>query len=281
MAVPSRMVKTKIYPRPHDMFNSWGHGLESAVVNQATIYPILMNDEGLGTPSAYEANPRHASFVEAAEPNCFPESRVDLVLANLTFVLTKPAIETDKVHALRVGFMPIFCSFDDYTATDELSTLSIADVLELITEDTDNQGAPLFNNVKMKTGLNAASLLYPTNVPGMDANQNAEAVAFAVGQYYDMLHFLTNANKLKSVQGGLKWITLTPDRPVKEIRIRLRSKSKRMVDKQFFGVLVIVPSAGTNLQYMPASDTTDLVHMLAKIRVRFNEWNPEFNMKMV
>ncbi len=281
MAVPSRLVKTKIYPRPHDMSNSWGHGLESAVVNQATIYPILMNDEGLGTPSAYEANPRHASFVEASEPNCFPESRVDLVVCNLTFALTKAAIETDKVVALRAAFMPIFTSFDDYLAKDELSTFTIADILELITEDTDNQGAPLFNNVKMKTGISATQLLYPANVPGMDTNQNAEAVAFSPGGYYDMLHYLTNAGKLKAVQGGLKWVTLTANNPIKNFKIKLRSKSKRMVDKQFFGVMVFVPSAGKSQQYMPVGDTTDIIHMIASVRTRYNEWNPEFNMKMV
>ncbi len=167
MAIASRMVKTKIYPRPHNITNSWGHGLESAVVNQATIYPIIINDEGLGTPSAYEANPKNASFVEAAEPNCFPESRVDLVIAKLTLALTKPAVETDKVVALKIAFMPIFTSFDDYTAIDELSTLEIQDVLELQTESTDNQGFPLYNNVDMKIGLSAASLVLATNVPGL------------------------------------------------------------------------------------------------------------------
>ncbi len=167
MAISSRMVKTKIYPRPHDFKNSWGHGLESAVVNQATIYPIVMNDEGLGTPSAYESNPKNAAFVQAAEPNCFPESRVDLVLAKLTLSLTKSAIETDKVHALKIAFMPIFLSFDDYTAIDELSALEIQDILEMQTESTDNQGFPLYNAVDMKVGYAAAQQVMPTNVPGL------------------------------------------------------------------------------------------------------------------
>ncbi len=111
--------------------------------------------------------------------------------------------------------------------------------------------------------------------------QNIEGVAFGNGLYYNMLHYLTNANKLKAVQGGLKWIILDANRPVRKFRIKLRSKSKRMVDKQFFGLLVGVPSSGDNNQLMPVSDTTDLVHVLAHMRVRYNEWNPEFNHKMV
>ncbi len=111
--------------------------------------------------------------------------------------------------------------------------------------------------------------------------QNIEGVAFGANAYYNMLHYLTNAGKLKAVQGGMKWLTLTPTRPMKQITIKLRGKVKRMNDKTFFGVMVFCPSAGTNNQIMPVSDTTDLVHVTAQMRVRYNEWNSEFNMKKV
>ncbi len=111
--------------------------------------------------------------------------------------------------------------------------------------------------------------------------QNIEGVAFSPNTYYNGLHYLTNANKLKSVQGGLKWLTLTPQRPVRTIKLKLRGKVKRMNDKTFYGVLVFMPSSGGSNQLMPVSDTTDVVHVTAVIRTRFNEWNSEFNMKKV
>ena len=45
------LMKQKWFPRPHNLQHSWVHDIESGVVNQATIYPIVIHDEGLGTPS--------------------------------------------------------------------------------------------------------------------------------------------------------------------------------------------------------------------------------------
>ncbi len=162
-----KLMKTRWYPRPHNYDLQYAHGLESAVANQHTIIPLVMNDEGLGAPTAYEAHPENAAFVEAAEPNCFTNSRVDFVVADLTFSLTKAFEATDSLVALRIGFMPIFMSFiGDYTAIDELSTAEIQDVLEMQTESTDNQGFPLYNNVDMKITTAALAVL-PANVPGL------------------------------------------------------------------------------------------------------------------
>lgn len=161
------MMKTKWYSRPHNMNLSWGHGLETGVVNQATIIPLTMYDEGLGDPAAYNANPEHASFAEAAMPNCFPESRINLINVQLTVMLNKGAIETDKVHALRFAYMPIFTTFDDLAANDEVSGLDIGEILELQRETTDRQSYPLFNTVDMEAGLGAAVSTLHANVPGL------------------------------------------------------------------------------------------------------------------
>ncbi len=159
-------MKQTWYPRPHDMTIIYGHGMESAVVNNTTIVPYNMYDEGLGTPINYNANPEHASFVEVNMPNSFPDSTINMVVGEISFSLTKGAIETDKVVAVRCGFMPIFTTFDDIIAADEVSTLDISEVLELQREATDRQSYPLFNTVKMKAGISAATTLH-ANVPGL------------------------------------------------------------------------------------------------------------------
>ncbi len=111
--------------------------------------------------------------------------------------------------------------------------------------------------------------------------QNIEAVAFVPATYYDMLHYMTNQNKLKVCQGGLKWLTLTPHRSVIKLRIRMRPKVKRMVKKSFFGCLVGCPKVGTREQYHIAADTTDLAHVRVDYRIRYNEWSKDFNMRKV
>ncbi len=166
-AVKSMLMKTKWYPRIHNLNISWGHGLETGVVNQATIIPLTMYDEGLGDPAGQNTNPEHASFVENAMPNCFPESRINLVDISLTMILNKGAIETDKIHALKFAYMPIFTTFDDQIANDEVSGLNIGEILELQTESTDRQAFPLFNAVDMEAGLFAAVSTLHANVPGL------------------------------------------------------------------------------------------------------------------
>ncbi len=161
------MMKTKWYPRPHNFNVSWGFGLESGVSNQTTIIPLTMYDEGLGDPSAYTANPLNATFAEVAMPNCFPESRINLIESRLTISLSKGALETDKVPAIRYAYMPIFVTFDDIIALDEVSTLDISEVLELQREATDRQCYPLFNAVDMPPGVKTTVDTLHANVPGL------------------------------------------------------------------------------------------------------------------
>ncbi len=161
-----RMEKLKMYPRPHNWLGTFGLGLEPAIVNSYTIIPFSFYDEGIGAASSYTANPENAAFAEAPEMNNFVDSRIDKIFAQIEFSLTKAALETDKVHAVKVCYMPIFTSFDDYTAIDEKSTNEIQDVLELQTESTDNQGFPLYNTVDMKA-IGTLSTLLPTNQPGL------------------------------------------------------------------------------------------------------------------
>ncbi len=274
-----KFMKTKWYPRPHHFRNDWNNGIETAVGNEATIYPILMHDEGLGAPVSYNANPEHASFVVAAEPNCYPESRVNLVIADMTFNMTKSALVTDNIDAVNIAFMPVFFSFkESYTAIDELTSAEVQDVLEMQTESTDRQGFPLYNNVNMKTSK--ASVL-AAKVPGLTTDQTIEGVAFNPTEYYNMKHYYTNAGALKSVEGGLKWVTLTRDRPVRKFKIRMRSRTKRMNPYTFFGVLVYCPKNNTDYQFTEAGDTTDLNHVRTHFIVRYNEWNQSFDFDKV
>lgn len=272
----TKMIKLRTFPRPHDEKLTWAHGLETAVVNQWTMVPLVMYDEGKGAPLAYEANPEHASFLETDEPNCFPESRVDFIVAQLVVSMTKASLETDNLHAIRYGYMSIGVAFiDDYTAINELDSAEIQDVLELTTESTDRQGHPLWNDVKMAQPFTNSALL-PASVPGLTASQVLEGVTFAQNQYYDMLHYKTNGPKLKSVQGGLRWRTLTRQNPVHIINIKLRSAVKFMNPFAQMSILFGVPKAGSAEQIHMAGDTTNVNHVNVNLRVRYNEWNQGF-----
>jgi len=277
--VKSMLMREKWYPRPHHKEYSITTTLESAAVNDTCIFPIINYDEGLGSASAYEANPGHASFVEASQPNCFPDSFINQVGSTLSFNMTKGAIETDKLQAIRCGFMMINMSFlEDYTALDEISTLDISEVLELQTEATDRQGYPLWNTVDMVEKFTGSANV-PTGTPGLSGI--IEAVAWNTLNYYDNLHFFTTAGKLKHVQRGMKWFTLTQARPQRQFKIFVGGKSKRMTPYSFTGLLVTVPPGNTKEQYHVDSETTVIPHVAIDFKYRYSEWNGHFNMLLV
>ncbi len=111
--------------------------------------------------------------------------------------------------------------------------------------------------------------------------QVIEGVAWSSGAYYDALAYQTNGPKLLKCQGGLKYITLTKNRPVYKTRIFIRPKSKRMVPYSFFGCHIGIIKSDAAQSYTAIGDTTDITHVYVNCRIRYLEWNSEFDMARV
>ncbi len=277
-----QFTKVEMYAQPHQIGRQFAFELDDATLD-STIVPFAFYDEGMGAPTALETHPENAAFVVVAhQANCFINSRINLVLANLRFALTSKAID-DNLPAIRMAFMPIHMAFiDDYTAIDELSTLEVQDVLEMQTESTDNQGGPLYVAATDLPEPTASSAVYATTTPFLDTDTGLEAVAFSSGNFYNMLHFMTNSGKLKATQSGLRWFTLTPNRPVKEFDIGIVPKVKRMNKFTYFGCLIHVPILSNNDQVVAGGDVTAATqYVTCTSRVRYSEWNIDFNSRKV
>ena len=82
-----KLKRVRNYPAIHDEYHSYAHGLETAASNRATIIPVAMYDEGLGTPSALETHPENAAFAESNYPNCFVDSRIDFTYYLFLYVI--------------------------------------------------------------------------------------------------------------------------------------------------------------------------------------------------
>lgn len=280
MAV-SRLMRTKWYPRPHKDLYQYGHGLEhtsNGSLKQAVLNPIAFNDEGLGSPSSYKANPENASFAEAGMPNCYPESKIDLMVVEIIMSLTKQALTTDALPGVVCGHMGTFTSFDDIAALDKISTLDIGEVLELQRESSDYQSYPLFNGEDVLTGVSGNTPTLHANVPGLTTNQTLEHVSFGIDSYYDNLQYFTTADKLKKCATGFKWFTLTKQKPFKKIRYFIKPKIKRMNDYSQFSIMTYVPICGASRQINGSGDTTiDTNHVNVILNYRYNEWNQNFD----
>lgn len=279
--VKSKLMRQKWFPRPHDMGYGWSHGMETAVNNYYTMMPIVMQDEGLGAPISYNANPEHASFAAVGEPNCYPDSTVEDVITTLRFSLTKAALETDKIHAVRCMFMPVFAAFKEpYEATEDRTGATLSTVLELQKESTDRQAYPLFNGVKMTEKFTNSALL-DSKVPGLTTTQVLEGITFSPGTYYNSIQYETIGGIVKKHSGGIKWFTLTRQRPVIEIRIKHRSSVKRMNPYTFFGVITGVPKIDNDDQIPISTETTNVSHVHVDFRCRYSEWNQGFDMDAI
>ncbi len=279
MAV-SKLMRTQWFPQPHR--EQLAFLLSAQVANKDfTILPICFYDEAQGAPKDLETNPEHTSFAVHAKSNCFINSRVNIVFTEITFSLTKAALETDKVTALKVCFMPITMSFlENYTAKDEKSTNDVQSVLEMQTESTDRQGYPLYAGTKLTEKFSGSGTAHADQL-GLTTNQIIENVAFSPTIYYDSLQWYTIAGLVKASQRGLKWLVLSRQRPVVKIRIPMSPKAKRMNPYTFFGVLVGVPKADSHEQIPQKTALSAVDHVVVNFKTRFNEWNQGFYMEKV
>ncbi len=280
--IKKRMTKVEEYPQPHSIDLSMLFELDNAAID-STIIPWCLYDEGQGNPTALETNPRNASFAVTTKPNCFVNSRIDQILGSITFAMTSKALD-DNIPAIKVAFMPIKMAFiEDYTADDELSGLAVQEIVEMQTESTDRQGFPLYTGSANKIVEKfAGGATLHADMDGLTTTQVIEGVAFNVGTWYNSIHFQTNAGKIKSVTRGLKWITLTQTRPVAKVKIAIDSKTKRMNEFTFFGVLIHCPILGGIHQIPSAGDITAATNYVSvDTFCRYNEWNHDFNHRMI
>jgi hypothetical protein len=266
------------YPRPHADQLSWRMDVDGGEI--ATIVPIIMNDDGQGAPKSYKAHPENSSFTVYRGPNCYPESRINRLFARLRCSLTKHALETDKVPALRFGVMPIFTAFKkDLDAVDELTGAEVQDILGMQYETTDRQAYPLYDTTKLTEKQTGLATLH-SHVPGLTTTQVLETVTFDIDDYYDALQYYTISDKLKAVQGGLKFFTLTRQHPTMEFDIKLRSKVKRMNPYTFLGILVTIPTGHRQITTLTETTGTDN-HLEFNLDYSYHEWNADFSFEKV
>lgn len=262
-----------MYPRSHDTFLSFQMSLENAS-KDTTIIPYIMQDEGLGTPSAVKTNPRHASFAEYNQVNCFPNSTITRLQARISLTLSKAGMETDKITKCRVMIIPIQFAFKEgLEAVDEISSETVMTILEMQKEATDTQAYPLWSGTK----LPGDTLDVGTDMPGLTTNTNIESVAFDPNTLYDSLQYFTNGGKVRASIGKIMWKTLEAHGKGLTIKINQVPGSKFQNEYTFRGVLIHVPMVGTQWQFYNQADVTAINHVDVQSVCRYQEWNEHFD----
>ncbi len=149
---------------------------------------------------------------------------------------------------------PENAAFEDIAAKDEKTGETAGTVLELQQETTDRQTFPLYNDVKMVERFSNSALM-PAPCPGLTTTQVLEGVAFNIDTYYDAIHYFTNSGKIKSMQSGLKWFTLSRQHPQKSFKIDIHPRTKMANQYMMGAIMTIVPAVDTHHQYPISTDT--------------------------
>ncbi len=267
------LVKKKLFPQVHVLENKFELSL-SVTNKQSTIYPVIMQDEGLPAPDTIETNPENSTFAEVNKANCHRDSKVFFARVVLEFSMAKGAIETDFARVMRMATFPISTAFlENLEATNDLTSEQVEDICELQHETTDKQCFPLWNGTKL-TGLFPD--LGDTTGSGLTTNGNIEGVTFVENKIYDALQYFTNGKKVRNTLGSIRWRTISRDR-VYRISYTIKSKTKAINPYTFFGIGILVPKEATYNQFGIAADFSAISHIHVKVSARYNEYNDSFN----
>lgn len=268
-----RLTKEKQYPQPHDITCDFRGSIDSA--DLCTHLPIVHHDEAM-LPSGKYTHPEHASFAESGDTNVCAESKIYRTNTYIRFSLTAGAQATDNIQAVRIGFMPINGAFEDFDAKDELTSVTVGAVLELTKETTDRQTYGIYTGTDI-TDKYTNSAHLGANAMGLTTDTGIETVAFDPDLYYDAINYYTISDKLRKVNSGLRWITLTQNNPTRVVKIRQKSSTKASNPYMYSGVLIYIPKVGSKYQIPCADEATAINHINVETRTRFLEWNDNFN----
>ncbi len=277
-----RMTKVKIYPQPHDVTCQFGLNADTAGQN-CTIIPAIVYDENVdNVPALRKTHPLNAAFVETAEPNCSPDSKIFNISCSMRVTMTDLLLNTDKPAAIRFAFMSIHGAFEDFDAKEEVGAITVGAVCEITKETTDRQTYPIYDATDLVVKYTGSSDIGTTKMDhALTATSKAENVAFDIGLYYDAINYMTISDKLKKVQDGLRWITLTQQNPTRLIKFNIKSNVKALNPYTFLGHMVIVPLASTRYQIPVTADTSNATSLWVEYRCRYLEWNDNFNFDRV
>ena len=271
--------RTWVYPKIHNY--EFGFGLSAEDTTKAsTIVPYFFHDNALVDYELEKTNPQNDDFAVDNTPNVCQGSYIPKILIDYVMFL-KPD-DTEITH-LTMDRMKIATAFlNRLDAADKKTGNDIETLLELTHETTDEQCYPLWNGTKLFES--GGTYDYAASVPGLTTDQQPEGVAFDKETFFDMLHYGTNKEMLRSITGPMRSVTLSEPLVPHGMSIvhyrktlNVPSQCKFINPYTFYGELFSVPQVGARTQYHLASETTGIEHLTVKGFVRFNEYNPDFN----
>ncbi len=269
------------HPLIHDFTFGFGLSMDDTMATkQSTIVPYLFQDNAIIDYETIKTNKENDDFAVVAKPNVAAGSYIPKIMISWRAWIAnaEPDLMEFRTMNIHTAMLTRLDAFDKKTGND------IETILELTHETTDEQTIPLWNTVKLFEGHSVNDL--PAEVPGLTSNQQPEGVAFDLELYFDALHYYTNREMLRQVTDRMKTFRLNSkfdalipmrDKMVFDTDRIVPSMCKFSNPYMFCGKLFHLPLAGTHQQPTLVGSVTATEHLTVLGRVRFNEYNPDFN----
>ncbi len=284
--IPPSGFKAELYPLRHRL--EFAFGLNAKTIAQsATITSFVRGsaDTAMNNPNTIEVNPHNTNFSQETGGMCHQMSIIDKINIRMQFTLTEQATD-EGVKALNIRYMPIFTSFPEKLASTDTDTgFTAASVLELLSDATNDDVTPLFNNSKCPVGDGTSALNHPvstvndTEVFGdlnMDTNLIQEGITWDNDLFNNSLKFFTNKGAIRSMVGRQRTVHLTTNRPSQTIFINkfVPSAVRRIVSMSFFGMLFYCPvTIEIDQSFLSGVLLTSKAHVGVKVLASYHEWN--------
>lgn len=237
-------------------------------------------------PKTIEVHRRNTSFAkDLGALICF-DSMVRLMTVNTTVSLNTLAIDTDKFHAMKFYYQNIHGSYEDsWTPKDTLTTQTIAQILGIVKDATNEDCIPNTSQNKMVQNKDHPLSTVTASEAFGDYDYLTDAkheglLGFDIQEYFDMLQYGTNGGFLKTIAGSIHSFILTPDHPVKKIfQTKFVPRNVQFgVPFLYFGRRWHVPKPPEDHSINSEAQTvTTGSHATINTICRLNEWNPDFD----
>ncbi len=287
--IPPKGFKAEMYPLRHEMF--YALGMSAVTVGKNTcILTLVKNYKGADAANTVDTNPHHASFVVETGAICVPMSIIDKLRLKLQFTWTKNA---NTISATLKGWwQPIFFSFPEkLDAADDKTTTTVAALLGLLKDATQEDVTPLFNNIKFDT-TGASDRTHPVStinltetfgILNMDTDLTMEGITHDDKAMQRALAYYTNKGALRACLGKRRYFTLDRNHNYKSYFIDkfVPRPVRRIMPYSFFGIMIHIPLTTEDDQvYHSSALTADVAYVGVNAKIRYHEWNADHNQEL-
>lgn len=239
-------------------------------------------------PKIIEVNPRNAAFAVDKGTQTCPDSIIRFITIDTSIMMHYVnAFVTDKMSEVIIYWQNIHGQWEDsWTPADESTTTQdIKTILALTSDTTKDEVFPNFSATNLTTEqdhpLSTVTAVEVFSDLALAADASMESVPVDIDEYFDALHHYTNGGKLKTLTGPFHKVKLSATK-----FSHFSMRETRMVPKNvqfqnphtFFGRRYLLPLLTSS--YNPNSDDLTMTdaggHVTISTKVRFNEWNPDF-----